>query len=255
MKYWQAVKISFDGIQLEEKVGIDKYTLIALIISLILYPLLYSLDFFSSILFPMLSDEVVVNYFGQTNRVSWWLFWLSNMFYHWIPFFFIWLAIYKNKEKWSSIGIDFGWYRKNKYWFIGLGLTLIIAALILPNIYYGGELPETSSAGFFGSIGSIERLFAIFISFTAAVTEEVLFRGFAFTRLKRWIPNPWFILPITLISFLLIHGEPENINRVLFYIVGGCAFAIPFILMGLKRLEIIILVHFIIDVSTVLAPE
>ncbi|MFL2840507.1 MAG: lysostaphin resistance A-like protein [Pseudohongiellaceae bacterium] len=239
---------------MEEKASLDKYTLIALIISLVLYPLLYSLDFFSSILFPLLSDESINNYFGRVNRVSWWLFWLSNMFYHWIPFFFIWLAIYKNKEKWSSIGINFGWYLKYKWWFICFILALILAALFLPGIYYGNELPESSSIGFFGPIGSIERLFAIFISFTAAFTEEVLFRGYAFTRLKRWIPNPWFILPITLVSFLLIHGEPESLNRVLFYILGGCAFGIPFILMGLKRLEIIILVHFIIDVSTVFAP-
>ena len=115
-------------------------------------------------------------------------------------------------------------------------------------------MPANSSIGFFGPIGSFERLFAIFISFTAAFTEEVLFRGYAFTRLKRWIPNPWFILPITLISFLLIHGEPDSLNRVIFYILGGYAFGIPFIIMGLKRLEIIILVHFLIDVSTVFAP-
>jgi len=239
---------------LEEKASLDKYTLIALIISLVLYPLLYSLDFFSSILFPLLSDESVNIYFGQANRASWRIFWLSNMLYHWIPFFFIWLAIYKNKEKWSSIGINFGWYLKYKSWFICFILILILAALFLPSIYYGNELPENSSVGFFGPIGSFERLFAIFISFTAAFTEEILFRGYAFTRLKRWIPNPWFILPITLVSFLLIHGEPESLNRVLFYIFGGCAFAIPFILMGLKRLEIIILVHFIIDVSIVFAP-
>jgi uncharacterized membrane protein len=142
----------------EEKLSIDKYTLIALTISLLVYPLLYSLDFFSTILFPFLSEESLGTYFGQTNRVSWWLFWLSNMLYHWVPFLFIWLAIYKNNEKWASIGINFEWYLRYKFWFICFVASVIGAAIFLPNIYYGDELPQNSSVGFFGPISSLERL-------------------------------------------------------------------------------------------------
>ena len=94
----------------------------------------------------------------------------------------------------------------------------------------------------------------IFMAFTTAVTEEILFRGFAFTRLKRLISNSWYILPITLISFLLIHGQPESIGRSLNYILAGSVFGISFILFKLRKLEILIVIHFLINASLVLAP-
>lgn len=124
----------------------------------------------------------------------------------------------------------------------------------MPSIYYGDDLPLKSRAGFIGPIRSTERIFMIILAFTAAVTEEVIFRGFALTRLKRWIPNPWIILPITVISFIFIHGEFRSLGQTLNYTFAGLAFGIPFILMKLKRLEIVILIHFLIDASLVFVP-
>jgi membrane protease YdiL (CAAX protease family) len=112
-----------------------------------------------------------------------------------------------------------------------------------------------SQAGFIGPISTLERLAAIVvIAFTAAITEEVIFRGFALTRLKRVIPNPWFIVPIIAISFVFIHGEVRDFGQTLNYIIFSCVFCIGFILKGFKRLEILITIHFLINASLIFVP-
>jgi len=233
---------------------IDRFTLLALIVALIVYPLLYSTDFFFSLLLPLLSEESLRSLLDENTRVEWWYLHISNFFFHWIAFVFVWLALVKNNQSWSSIGVNWRWFDTYRPWFLVLLVFLIASALVMPGIHYGEQIPTKSQTHFIGPVSTLERLFMIITALTAAVTEEVLFRGFAFTRLKRWIANPWLILPITLVSFVLIHGEPRSLEQVLPLILGGLAFAIPFILMGLKRLELIILIHFFIDAGLVLAP-
>ncbi|MBN8431404.1 CPBP family intramembrane metalloprotease [Microbulbifer salipaludis] len=236
------------------KTKLDKYTVLALVVSLILYPLLYSLDFFSEFIFPLAAEGWPYNVFEEDARSGWWWFWTGNFFYHWVPALFVWLCLYKNKETWESIGVSLAWYAKRKYSITGVIVALVVAAFVLPDIYYGDNLPQHSQTIYFAPISTNERLFMIVMAITTGVTEEVLFRGFAFTRLKRLINNPWLILPITLVSFLLIHGQPDNLGRSLHYIIGGCAFGISFILFKLKRLELLIVVHFFINASLALAP-
>ena len=239
----------------QPKASLDKYTVIALMIGLIAYPVLYSNDFFSSLLFPFLPDEFTSPLYDSDKRAGWWYFIISNLFYHWIPFLFIWYALVKNNESWRSVGVDWSWFSKHKRLLIGLLTVLVVSAFIVPNIYYGSELPARSQAGFIGPISTLERLAAIIaLAFTAAITEEVIFRGFALTRLKRIIPNPWLLLPIIAISFVFIHGEIRSAGATLNYLIFSLIFGAGFILLGLKRLEILIIIHFLINASLVFVP-
>lgn len=236
----------------QSKASLDKYTIIALIIGLIVYPVLYSTDFFSSLLFPYLPVEFISSLHNDNERTEWWYFIFSNLVFHWVPFLFIRRALIKNNETWSSIGVDWSWFFRYKLWFIGLLSILIVSAFIIPEIYYGNELPTKSQAGFIGPISTLERLVTIIVlAFTAAITEEVIFRGFALTRLKRIIPNPWFILPIVAISFVFIHGEIRSVGPTLNYLIFSLIFGAGFILQKFKRLEILILIHFLINASLV----
>lgn len=224
---------------------IDKYTFTALIVSLVVYPVVYCSGIMGQIIAPI---------FTENSRAHWWYFWLANLAFHWIPFFFIWLAFRKNGESWDSIGLDPGWFAKHKIWFGLLITILVMAALLMPGVLYGGTLPVRSQTIFLAPVSSLERLFLIFGAFTAGLTEEVIFRGFAMTRLNRVFQNLWIVLPITVVSFLFIHGTPRSIEALISYTLAGLAFGIPFILMGLKKLELLILIHFLIDVSMVFAP-
>lgn len=234
---------------------LDKYSVTALVIGLVIYPLLYSNDFFSSIFLPVFPDEFVSSLNDDSQRTEWWYFVFSNFLFHWIPFLFIWYALKKNGETWSSVGVDWSWFYRHRLWFIALFAVLTAASFVLPAIFYGEGLPARSQAGFIGPVSTLERLVTIaVIAFTAAITEEVIFRGFAITRLKRLIPNPWLILPLIAISFVFIHGEVRSLGQTLNYVAFSLAFGIGFILQGFKRLEILITIHFLINASLVFVP-
>jgi membrane protease YdiL (CAAX protease family) len=224
---------------------IDAYTWLALFVGLVVYPTIYCSGIMGRIILPI---------FTENSRPHWWYFWLANMAFHWIPFALIWLALVRNNERWTSIGVDWNWFVGHRVWFGSLLVFLVAMAFIMPGVLYDGELPKRSQTIFMAPVSTAERLFLIFGALTAAVTEEVVFRGFAFTRLGRIIRRPWFVLPITVVSFLFIHGMPRNVEGAIAYTSAGLFFGVPFILMNLKRLEILILVHFLIDASMVLAP-
>ena len=88
----------------------NNYTLLALFIGLVAYPVLYSTDFFGGLLFSNLPTDMLTTLKDGTNRSQWWYFIFSNFLFHWIPFLFILLALKKNNEPWSSIGVDWTWF-------------------------------------------------------------------------------------------------------------------------------------------------
>jgi membrane protease YdiL (CAAX protease family) len=227
------------------KSRIDAFTGLALFVSLVVYPIVYCSGIMGRIVTPI---------FTENSRPHWWYFWLAQLAFHWIPFLLVWLALARNREAWTSIGVDWSWFARHRMWLGGLVLLLVALAFVMPRVLYDGALPPRSETIFLAPVSTPERLFLIVGALTAAITEEVLFRGFAFTRLGRVIGNPWLVLPITVVSFLFIHGTPRDTEALVAYIGAGLTFGIPFLLMGQRRLEILILIHFLIDASMVLAP-
>ena len=57
--------------------------------------------------------------------------------FHWVPFAVVWAALRRNGEPWSSIGVDWGWFVRRKYWVGGVLLVLAAAAFAAP----AGEPP------------------------------------------------------------------------------------------------------------------
>ncbi|MBX2966173.1 MAG: hypothetical protein KF845_08520 [Cyclobacteriaceae bacterium] len=67
-------------------IRISKYTTIALLVSLVVYPALYCSG---------IRGKIIVPIFEQNSRLHWWYFWLTNMAFHWIPFAVIVFAMRK----------------------------------------------------------------------------------------------------------------------------------------------------------------
>jgi hypothetical protein len=120
-------------------------TILALLIGLVVYPLLYSTDFFGGILFSTFPG-LLPKLLDQTSRAEWWYFGVSNLLFHWVPFAFIAVALWRNREPWLSIGVDWAWFIRHKAWFLALVGLLIVAALAMPRMFYGSELPARSFA-------------------------------------------------------------------------------------------------------------
>lgn len=218
------------------------WTLIAL---LVLYPCVYCSGVMGELVRPIISEH---------SRTHWWYFWFANMAFHWIPFGLVWWTLRQERQPWSSVGVDWGWFQRSQWWWIGILSGLIAGALFLPAIHYQGEFPGISQTVFMAPVSTLERLWVIWGAVTAAVTEEVLFRGFALTRLPRYVRSVWLALCISVISFVFIHGTPRSPEQATSYAIAGLAFGIPFLWMKLKRLEILIAIHFLIDATMVLAP-
>lgn len=226
---------------------LDGYTVSALVVTLLALPMVWSSGLIGQIVEPI---------FTEHSRRHWWYFWIAGVLVHWIPFAFVWLALQRNGESWESIGVQWGWFRKRSVAIplIVLVVGLVAGAFIAPLVYYGDTPPGMSRTIFIAPVSTVERLAMIFIAITAGVTEEVLFRGFAFTRLMRVARNIWLVLPVTLISFIYLHGSPRDAQQFFTYLMAGLAFSIPFILMKFRRLEVLILIHFLIDAGMVIAP-
>jgi membrane protease YdiL (CAAX protease family) len=217
----------------------------ALIVTLIVYPAVYSSGVLSDIVRPIIVDH---------SRAHWWSFWWANMAFHWIPFGLVCLALWESREKWASIGVDWSIFWRLRWLVAAVLLALAAAAVVMPRIHYGANLPGISRTLFLAPVSTLERLWMIWVAVTAGVTEEVLFRGFALTRLSRVLGSPWLALPVTVVAFLFIHGTPRSVDSLMAYTAAGLAFGIPFILMGLRRLEWLIIIHFAIDAGMVLVP-
>jgi membrane protease YdiL (CAAX protease family) len=132
--------------------------------------------------------------------------------------------------------------------------ALVAGALFLPGVYYDGTLPRISGTIFLAPVSTAERLFMILVAASAGIAEEVQYRGLPFTRLGPVLGSPWFVLPITMVSFLFVHGGPDSVQMAINYLAIGMAFGVAFLLLRRRRLEWLMLIHFLIDASMVLAP-
>lgn len=200
---------------------------------------------------PLPWDEWVGDIF-RGNREGWWAFFGTIVLSHFPPFFVVMIAI-RRSGGWASIGLDWGWFWQRKLLFAVVLATIMAGAWYSPGWLYPAGLPRMSESMFMMPVSSPERMFVLFGALTAAVTEEAMFRGFAITRLTRWVRTPWVAALISTASFALIHDTRTWIE-VSIYVTAGLAFAIPFVLMKLRRLEILVLIHFLIDASIAYAP-
>ncbi len=224
----------------------DLYTGFALVAGLVLFPLIWSSG--------VVGIGDVVQAMRRGSRTHWWYFHILGLIAHWIPFALIALALHKNRESWTSLGLDWNWFASRWKWFAALFVVLIASALLAPPLLYGSALPTKSATHFMAPVSALERLMIILVAITAGLTEEVIFRGFAFTRLRRWIRSPWVILALTVVSFLFIHGVPRNLGILAIYVSSGLAFGLSFMSLKYSRLHLLVLIHFLIDASMVFAP-
>jgi len=212
--------------------GLDRWTALALLIVLVLHPAANSLAPIDRLVAPILRGE----------REYWWYWHGVVLGCQWIPFAFIWWALRRNGEAWSSLGLDWGWFGRHRLWLGGVGFVLFVGALLAPGIHYGSDPPAVSRTIFLAPISSIERLFMVAAALSAGVCEEVAYRAFSITRLSRVLRSPWLALPITVVAFVFIQGDPDNWGVVFNYVGAGLAFGVSFILLGLRRLEVLVAV-------------
>jgi len=218
-------------------------TALALLITLVVYPAVYCSGFMGQLVKPIIVEG---------SRPHWWAFWLVNLVFHAVGFAAVALAL-RGSDRWKSIGLNWRWFLDQKYWMMIVLALLLAGAVLLPGFYYAEGVPSRSGTHFLGPISIFERLFVIVAAAAVAISEEIILRGFALNELNRRMAWPLAVLASG-ISFVFIHGTPRSVEFFATYFMASLFFAIPFVAMKYRRLELLVLIHFLIDASLAIAP-
>lgn len=116
----------------------------------------------------------------------------------------VWLLPVFYLVKKERLGLDsLGITSKNLfpavYYAIGLGSFFVVEALIVNFVKYGGQLNLGAN------IGNLPLLPALGLSFATAVSEEIAFRGYVFTRVWNFVKNELYANILTSVFWAMIH--------------------------------------------------
>ncbi len=95
------------------------------------------------------------------------------------------------------------------------------------------------------SLGERNVFIFLFSAFTAAVTEELIFRGYLLPRIKLLLNNTWLAVIISSLIFGLAHVTNYNFIQMLNPFIIGLIFSIYY--SKYQNLTVLIICHLIID--------
>jgi len=112
----------------------------------------------------------------------------------------LWYVVKKEQRRLTSIGLTTSQLWKNIL--IGLGVSAIfIGEGIMANIYKHGHLVFQPIA----SVASYSISFFFILSLATAFTEELLSRGFLFSRLYEQTKKMWYAVIVSSLMFMAFH--------------------------------------------------
>lgn len=117
------------------------------------------------------------------------LFWLVPVFY----------LVRKEGQNLESIGITFKNLFPAVYYALGLGAFFVLEAVIVNFLKYGGQFNLGAN------IGALPLLPALGLSFATAISEEIAFRGYVFTRVWKFMNNEFYANILTSVFWAIIH--------------------------------------------------
>jgi membrane protease YdiL (CAAX protease family) len=225
---------------------LNKWIIVAALVALVIRPLLYTLIPLSDQWAEAVADE-------DAARSNWWLFISWTIFWQWTPLALLAWSLRRSGLSWSSVGLDWSYFKRRARVFVSVLAVAIIVALLAPHWLYGEDIPSVSDSFFLLPVTGPERLYWLLSAASAALCEEVCYRGLPLALLARSTRAAWLMLPVTVVSFVFVHGS-YGITQPTRYIVFGILFGGAFILLRRRKLEWLIIIHGIIDGVAILAP-
>ena len=177
-----------------------------------------------------------------------------NRTYIFISETFLWVAQLFNYgycaliEKWgilayTEIQYDLWKHIKQISAILAVTLALMIPIVLFLNLF--GLMKESPRAIEIKRILQANRPLLFYTSFTAAVTEELIFRGYIFSRLDFILQNENKAIVVSSILFGLLHfGYGTIINMVFPMVFGG---VLSFYYWKYRNIAIPIISHFLWD--------
>lgn len=111
----------------------------------------------------------------------------------------LWVVLKVEKQKIASLGLTKKNLYPSLYWGIGLGMVFALEGFLANSLKYGGlDLVEINYT-------PLSFLFVIFLSFATAFSEELVFRGYIFSRFWKIFDKEWQANLFSSLLFVLIH--------------------------------------------------
>ncbi len=188
--------------------------------------------------------------FFRGDRSQWLPFWAASAAFEWIVLILVLLAFARQRDALAEVGVPRA----------GPGTLLVTAVIVGAAVWAAVALPgmsdealaRTPGAMFLPPADTGSRLFWVFMCATAAICEEILWRGVAITQLRKLTGSLWIAVPICALAFAFYHGGVDQ-----GWAAFGVRFALALVLSGLfiwrKSLTSAMLVHFLLDASALAA--
>jgi len=167
------------------------------ILLLLGFPLLYQLNGFA---------PWTRHLFAQREH-SWWVGWFcSVLILHWLSIATLLLFLRRARWPLAIIGLTtppakllttFALLAATGFALVWVKTAVLDIHVIIPHTAFSMVYPLTLG----------QRCFWIFIALSGAFCEELLYRGFAITELRRNGINRWLAAALASVSFVLIHGS------------------------------------------------
>lgn len=113
-----------------------------------------------------------------------------------LPVFYL---VNKEHKKLESIGITLKNLFPAIYYALGLGAFFVIEAVIVNFLKYGGQFDLGAN------IGALPLLPALGLSFATAISEEITFRGYIYTRVLAYVKSEPIANIMTSVFWATIH--------------------------------------------------
>lgn len=153
----------------------------------------------------------------------------------------------------ASIGIAWGNYGA---WAAAtlIGVTMIILTLLSVhlNLQRGGSGISASSASGFARLAETPLWFRYAAVITAAVTEEILFRGYPIERLQELTGNVWLAALFPLSVFVLGHLGGWPLGHLAGVLFGGLLLSALYLVT--RDLVACMIAHALVDTSIIFLP-
>ncbi|HSE40253.1 MAG TPA: CPBP family intramembrane glutamic endopeptidase, partial [Acidobacteriota bacterium] len=177
-------------------------------------------------------------------------FWSSTSILHWGSVALIVFLLKRVGGRLADIGLDLSPIKAAAM--IGIPLVVgLLLTLMQETAAANHSPPSVSSAVLPASLG--ERLFWIFMSFTAGFCEELIYRGFSIHMLQRHKVRTWLAVVLATLAFFFMHGiSAIALPHFLTIYIAGLLFS--FLFLWRRSLLPGICLHALIDVANIGVP-
>jgi CAAX protease family protein len=178
-----------------------------------------------------------------------WQFWASIAALHWSSFALVCLLLRRAGRRLSEIGLQFSPFRIALMF--GMPAIVALGLLVLTRgSSPGAGLPLDSQL----PVGMTERLFWIFISFTAGFCEEVVYRGFCIRVLQGRNMRTVLAVAIATLAFFFVHApaiviSDLQVTLTAFLIIYGAGLLFSVLFLWRRSLVPGIFLHTLIDLA------